>query len=217
MKRTPLYAFAKAAAQWIVMPFVPYRVKNQERFPKEGKVIVCCNHLANSDPIRLAFTQHRQIFFMSKAELFDIKPLGWLLRALGAFPVHRGKGDIHAIDSASELLQEGCALGIFIEGTRSKDGEFGQPKAGAVMLACNNHAPILPACITPVGSKKTRVFHKAVVSFGELIQPEELGVEHGTGLEFRNASRLVMGKIRELRERDLRELGQEESLPEHIA
>ncbi|WP_195983408.1 lysophospholipid acyltransferase family protein [Clostridium sp. D33t1_170424_F3] len=217
MKRTPLYAFAKAAAQWIVMPFVPYRVKNKERFPKEGKVIVCCNHLGISDPLRLGFTQHRQIFFMSKAELFDIKPLGWLLRALGAFPVHRGKGDVNAIDSASELLQEGCALGIFIEGTRSRDGEFGQPKAGAVMLAYNNHAPILPACITPVGSKKPRLFHKAVVSFGELIQPEELGIEHGAGLEFRNASRLVMGKIRELRERDLLELGQEESLPEHIA
>lgn len=206
MKNMPFFVFARTLAKIVVYPFAPYVVKGKDAFPEEGPVIVCCNHMANSDPIRLACPVRRQIFYMSKAELFRFKPLGFILKKLGAFPVQRGKGDVGAIDTASELLHQGAALGIFIEGTRSKDGEFGKPKAGAVMLAYQNHVPILPACITPVGSKKTRLFHRAVVSFGEMIPVEDLGIQEGSGVEFRNASRVVMEKIRELRERDLREL-----------
>lgn len=206
MKRTPLYVFARAIAAKVTFPFVPYTVKNKERFPKEGRVVVCCNHLSNSDPVRLSCSQRRQIFYMAKAELFQFKPFGFILKKLGAFPVQRGKGDVEAIDAAAELLHEECAIGVFIEGTRSKDGELGKPKAGAVMLAYQNQAPILPVCITPVGSKKPRLFHRTIISIGELIPCEQLGIQEGTGVEFRNASRLVMDKIRELRECDLREM-----------
>ena len=61
-------------------------------------------------------------------------------------------------------------------------------------------------CITPIGSKLPKLFHRAIVSYGELIQPQELGIREGKGVEYRSASRLVMGKIAEMRERDLREL-----------
>ncbi len=150
-----------------------------------------------------------------RRNFFQFKPFGFILKKLGAFPVQRGKGDVEAIDTAAELLRDDCAVGVFIEGTRSKNGEFGKPKAGAVMLAYNNHAPILPVCITPIGSKRPRLFHRAVVSFGELIPFEELGIHEGSGVEFRNASRLVMDKIRALRERDLREL-EEKDASNHI-
>ncbi|WP_411654992.1 lysophospholipid acyltransferase family protein [Anaeromassilibacillus sp. SJQ-1] len=165
--------------------------------------------------VRLSCSQRRQIYYMAKAELFQFKPFGFILKKLGAFPVQRGKGDVEAIDTAAELLRDDCAVGVFIEGTRSKNGEFGKPKAGAAMLAYNNHAPILPVCITPIGSKRPRLFHRAVVSFGELIPFEELGIHEGSGVEFRNASRLVMDKIRALRERDLREL-EEKDASNHI-
>ena len=194
MRSTPLYVFARALAAWVTYPFAPYTVKGRDLFPEEGRVVVC---------------------YMAKAELFQFKPFGFILKKLGAFPVQRGKGDVEAIDTAAELLRDDCAVGVFIEGTRSKNGEFGKPKAGAVMLAYNNHAPILPVCITPIGSKRPRLFHCAVVSFGELIPFEELGIHEGSGVEFRNASRLVMDKIRALRERDLREL-EEKDASNHI-
>ncbi len=116
---------------------------------------------------------------MAKAELFQFKPFGFILKKLGAFPVQRGKGDVEAIDAAAELLHEECAIGDIIEGTRSKDGELGKPKAGAVMLAYQNQAPILPVCITPVGSKKPRLFHRTIISIGELIPCEQLGIQRG--------------------------------------
>lgn len=203
MKRTFLYGFAKIFVQWFLKWIIRYRVNDNNHMPAQGRVIVCCNHLAFSDPVRLAFTQHRQIFFMSKAELFENRFLKWLLSSLGAFPVQRGKGDKSALNRAGELLEEERALGIFIEGTRSKTGEFLQPKAGAAMLAYHYHAPVLPACITPRGGGLPKLFRLCVVSYGTLMQPEELGLVNGTGSEFRNASREIMDQIEQLRERDL--------------
>jgi 1-acyl-sn-glycerol-3-phosphate acyltransferase len=205
MKRTPFYAFGKIFIQWFLRLFLPYTVNNKDNMPKNGRVILCCNHLSNSDPVRLAFTQHRQIFFMSKAELFKNKVVGALLSSLGAFPVQRGTGEAKtALNKAGELLAKEQVIGIFIEGTRSKTGELLQPKSGAVMLAYKHHAPILPCCITPKGSRLPKLFHKCIVSYGELIQPEELGIVDGTGTEYRNAAREVMKRISQLRERDLK-------------
>lgn len=204
MERTPLYNVGKILVQPIAKFFMPYKINDGDRMPPTGKVVVCCNHISNSDPVRLAFSLHRQIFYMSKAELFENRALGAILSGLGAFPVQRGRGDMTAINRAYELLRNGQALGVFIEGTRSKTGEPLQPKAGAVMLAYKNKAPILPCCITAKGGGVPKTFEKCMVSFGNLIQPEELGIEKGTGSEFRNASRIVMSKIIELRERDLK-------------
>ena len=72
------------------------------------------------------------------------------------------------------------------------------------MLAYQHHAPILPVCITTntgvaLLSRLTRV----IISYGELIQPEELGnCGRDRFSEFRKASRLVMDRIAEMRERD---------------
>ena len=175
-RRTPLYGLGKVVAQPFVRPFIPYIVKGRENVPLDRNFILCSNHLGISDPLRLASIERRQIYFLSKAELFRNKPLAWLLRSLGCIPVQRGRG------------------------------ELGQPKAGAVMLAHQHNVPIIPVCITPVGSKRPKLFHRAVVSYGELITPEELGIHEGKGVEYRTASRIVMGKIAEMRERDLKEL-----------
>jgi 1-acyl-sn-glycerol-3-phosphate acyltransferases len=204
MKRTPLYNFGKTVVQFLVKPFIPYRVKNKERMPQTGKLIVCCNHVSNSDPLRLAFSQRRQIYYMAKAELFENKFVAAIISALGAFPVQRGKGDKAAMNRAGQLLEEGQAVGVFIEGTRSKTGELLPPKAGAVMLAYSSHAPILPCCITAEGGGVPKLFHKCTVSFGEPVWPEELGIVDGTLSEYRAASQQLMGRIAQLRERDLK-------------
>lgn len=206
MKNTSLYVFAKTLLTGFVSLFFPSYVQHAENCPKEGRMILCSNHLGLSDPIRLAYAQRRQIFFMAKAELFRFKPFGFILKKLGVFPVQRGKGDVGAMDAAGALLEhEGC-LGIFIEGTRSKTGELGNPKSGAVLLAYKYHAPILPVCITPAGSKFPRTFHKSYVTYGNLIPFEQLGIQEGTVSELRHASKMVMDEMIRLRIQVLAEM-----------
>lgn len=179
------------------------RIRNREKLPGTGRMILCCNHASMSDPLRLAYSQRRQIFFMAKSELFANRLVGAVIGALGAFSVSRGKGDKQAIHTAQALLEKEQVIGIFIEGTRSKDGQLLRPKSGAVMLAHSCHAPILPCCITARGGGVPKLFQKCIVSYGDPIQPEELDIQTGTPSEYRAASRFVMDRIAALREKNL--------------
>jgi len=205
MKRTPIYNFAKVVVPPIFKAVIPYKLNNKEKMPDTGRVIICSNHVTMKDPVLLALAFKRQIYYMAKSELFKNKFVAFILRGLGGFPIVRGAGDTAAMDTAKNILKREQVLGIFIEGTRSKDGRLGKPHSGAVLLAHENNAPILPMSITAKDGKSPRLFHKVKISCGDLIMPDELGIETGTGSEYRKASRLVMDKIAELRERDIKD------------
>lgn len=199
-----LYSAARAVATFLFKFTYPWEVNGNDRLPKEGKYIICPNHISNMDPVFLIMSQKRQIFFMAKSELFKNKIVAKFLYAIGTFPVQRKKSDTKAINKSYEVLEDNNALGIFIEGTRSKDGEFLKPKSGAAMISYKTNTPIIPVCITPKKGKRVRPFRKTIISYGDPISLSELGIEKGTGLEFRNASRIIMGRIKELRERDIK-------------
>ena len=203
MKRTPLYFFARHFLAWFFAVLTPMRAMDAEKVPLRGGVILCCNHSSMTDPIRLAFSLKRQVYYMAKEELFRNRFISFILKALGAFPVSRGRGDKGAIGMAKTILDEGRVLGVFLEGTRSKDGNFLRRKAGAVMLAHRCCTPIVPCCITPVRGKLPKNFHSCTVAFGDPIPVETLGILHGTPSEYRAASALVMKKIAALREKSL--------------
>lgn len=202
---TSLYRFGLAVAPRLFKLLYPYKILHRSPLPEGCRAIIAANHITMKDPVLLAFTQERQIFYMAKAELFRNKLLAKLIRSLGAFPVNRGKGDTAAVNTAVELLNENKLLGIFIEGTRSRDGQLLKPKPGVVMFAAQTGAPIIPVAIATKDGK-TRMFHKIIINCGDPIPPEALNIQEGTGTEYRNASRYVMSKISDLRDEALAEL-----------
>ncbi len=181
-----------------------YRVKGKENLPKDGAFIVCPNHLSNADPMLVSVTQKRQIYYMAKAELFKNPFASAVIRELGAFPVDRGAGDGKAINTAEEVVKDGRLLGIFIEGTRSKTGEFLRPKSGAAVVAFQTKTPVIPVCVTPK-NKKIKLFQRVTISWGKPLSLEELGLISGSPAELRNASRRIMDEIKKLREEALSE------------
>ncbi len=203
MKRNPLYVIGRILLIPIFKLLFFYQVKGKHNVPKNGAFIICSNHLSNFDPVLLGVTQKRQIFYMAKEELFRNKFFAGLIRMLGAFPVTRGAGDGKAINEAENIVKDGKLLGIFIEGTRSKTGEFLRPKSGAAIVAQQMNVPVIPVCITPK-NKKVKVFQKVTISWGKPLAPQELGLEKGSGEEYRNASRRIMSEIKQLRENDLK-------------
>ena len=55
-------------------------------------------------------------------------------------------------------------------------------------------------CITGRKGIFPKLFHRVDVVCGPLIMPEQLQIEKGSGSEYRQASRLVMSRIMELRD-----------------
>ena len=115
--------------------------------PLQGPLVVVANHGSHLDPPFLGHALGRPVAFMAKAELFRIPILGDIIRACGAYPVKRGASDREAIRTATARLDEGWAIGVFLDGTRQSDGRVNQPRPGAALLAARSGAPLLPVAI----------------------------------------------------------------------
>lgn len=195
MKRNHFYFFWRG----FLKPFflLKYRMKyvGTENVPTDGAYILASNHHLATDPIMLGMGLKRQVQFMAKEELFKNKFISWFLRKLGAFPVGRGKADTGSIRHFEKALEDGALIGIFIEGTRSKDGEFLPPKNGVSLLAFDTKTPVIPVCHTQLGKRVW--FH-----YGKPLSLADMGFEKGGAREFRNASRIIMDHIKALREED---------------
>jgi 1-acyl-sn-glycerol-3-phosphate acyltransferase len=119
-----------------------------ENIPKNGPVILAGNHPSYLDPLLVALPVKRVIRYMAWDALFKIPLLGWLIKALGAFPVdiRRGKGE-SAFREARKVLLNGDVLGIFPEGQRSEQGPMGELRTGSARLAIDTGAAIVPITI----------------------------------------------------------------------
>lgn len=149
-----MYKIIKSLCKVVFYPKYRIQVEGVENIPKEGPVLICSNHISNYDPIVLGITVPREIYFMAKEELFEKKVIGSFLRKLHAFPVKRGMRDRQALRRALEVLDENHTLGLFPEGTRSKDGTLGKGLAGAGFFALRSQATVIPCAI--VGTYKSK-------------------------------------------------------------
>ena len=118
-----------------------------EKVPQKGPLVVVSNHGSYFDPPLLSTTICRPVSFMAKEELFKVPVLKTLIKLYGAYPVKRGSSDRSAIRSALNALKKGWAVGLFLGGTRTKDGRIYEPKLGASLIAAKANAPILPVSL----------------------------------------------------------------------
>jgi len=152
------------------------RLIGRNNIPKKQSFIMVSNHGSLLDPPMLGHALGRNISFMAKAELFRIPILGFIIKACGAYPVKRGIADKNTIKTACEKLSNNNCIGIFIDGTRQKNGRVNKPKQGASLLAFKNQKLLLPVAI--VNSHNLirfkffiPFFTKIVIKVGKPIQP----------------------------------------------
>ncbi len=197
----PMYKFLRGLVAVVTWPVFRTKYTNAKQIPLEGRFVIAPNHISALDAILVAIGQKRCIRFMAKEELFKNKLLVWFFTKVGAFPVRRGKGDWDSINNAKNMIDNGDAIGIFIEGTRSKTGELLRPRSGAVMIAHQMNCKIVPVSIT-YRTKKLTLFSRRYITFGEPVTTEELGITTGSPREYRDASRNLMERIRIMWEKD---------------
>ncbi len=167
-------------SQVIIFPLYKFLFRGilvgRENIPKKGSFILVSNHGSLFDPPLLGHALGRNISFMAKSELFSIPLLGYIIKACGAYPVKRGIADKNTIKIACEKLSNNNSIGIFIDGTRQKDGRVNKPKQGAALLAFKNQKLLLPVAIIN-SHRLVRLrfcipfFTKIVIKVGKPINP----------------------------------------------
>ncbi|MGP4041354.1 lysophospholipid acyltransferase family protein [Gracilibacillus sp. D59] len=187
------YQFAKTVVKMVLQP--KYKVKKVgiDNIPKEGPVIICSNHISNYDPPIVGITCPRPIHFLAKEELFKNKIFAFILNNVNAFPIKRGMKDRNALRKGLEVLKEGNVLGLFPEGTRSKNGEIKRGLAGAGFFALRSKATVIPCAI--VGSYKSK--EPLIVIYGKPVDLEPLKEKKASAQEVTDA---IMNEIKKIKE-----------------
>jgi len=175
-----------------------YRVKyyGVENIPQEGGYLLCSNHVTGMDMFFMGVKIKRKVHWMAKAELFKIPVVNWLIRLLGAFPVERGKGDTRAAKTTLDLLAEGKIVGIFPQGTRTKNKDISKIKVrhGAARFAIESGKPIFPVGIS--GGEK--LFSEVNVVYGKPYCLEYEPGKNYTKSDYAAMSEKIMEKIYEM-------------------
>jgi 1-acyl-sn-glycerol-3-phosphate acyltransferase len=159
--------------------FFGIEIKGRENIPESGGLIIAPNHLSNFDPVLLgAAIWKRESYFFAKSELFEIvKFYTWLIRYFNAFKVNIRGIDRSALRYTSELLKNGLCVVMFLEGTRSRVGDFLSPKEGVAYVAIRNRVPIIPTLIEETNTPLWRQFigkTRVRIIFGQKISTERL-------------------------------------------
>jgi 1-acyl-sn-glycerol-3-phosphate acyltransferase len=155
-------------------------IEGVENLPADGPVMVVCNHASNADGmLMMAYVvpkMGRPMGWIGKEEALRWPFFGWAMKQNGVFGVRRGASGQEAFRTAKRVLDEGRALAVFPEGTRSRDGALQEANEGATVLAVRSGAPVLPMAISgshrfwPRGKLLPRPRRRITVRIGPAFQ-----------------------------------------------
>lgn len=139
-----------------------------ENLPETG-AILAVNHISELDPLSVAHMVYNQGLlptFLAKAELWKVPGLKQVLEATRMIPVERTRDGGRSLDAAREAVATGRAIIVYPEGTvtRDPDGWPMAARSGAVRLALQTGAPLIPVGqwgiqeLLPYGGRAPRPF-----------------------------------------------------------
>lgn len=158
----------------LVRLLTPIRSYGAGRVPATGGVVLAFNHFHWVDPPVFGLLSPRTIYFLAKAEAHGVPGLGALMRSFGTLSVRRGESDREAVRLMRQVVHDGNALGLFVEGTRQRSGAPGMVQPGAAMVALQESVPVVPAAIYGSHEWKPGNFHPISVAWGEPVRFEGL-------------------------------------------
>jgi len=149
-ERVPVYRAFQTTVRALSRVLLPsMTVEGRRHVPEAGPCIVVSNHQSVLDPILIQSFCPRPLHTMTKSTQFGAPVLGWLVREhLLGFPVRRYQIDPQAVRVALRRLREGRAVGVYVEGERSWDGNLQPPRLGTLRLLLKAGVPVIPCAIS---------------------------------------------------------------------
>jgi 1-acyl-sn-glycerol-3-phosphate acyltransferase len=171
-------------------------VSGRKNLPPRGGALLVSNHLSHLDVFILGIPLHRPLNYVARSTLF-FPPLGAMIRSVGAFPIQREGMGAQGLKETLRRIRKGGIVVLFPEGTRSRDGQLAELKAGISVLAQRARVPIVPAAIagTFEAWPRSRPFpfpHPVRIHYGSPILPQHL-----VGLDAATITELIRARILE--------------------
>lgn len=120
---------------------------DEDNIPLDGPVILAANHSSHLDPLVLGVFVHRRVWYVARSSLEKMPLANIWMRSVGIIFIDRKAPGREAIGRVIQKLAEDEAVGMFPEGTRSKDGGIGAFQRGLLLLLKKSHARVVPVGI----------------------------------------------------------------------
>ena len=124
--------------------------KGAENIPSSGRVIVASNHMSYLDVLvftHFLYRNGRAPRYLGKSGVFKVPIIGKIILAAGQVPVERETSEAKkAVDHAKIILEQGHMLGVYPEGTLTRDPNMWPmvAKTGCARLALLTNTPVIP-------------------------------------------------------------------------
>ena len=173
--------------------------KGLEMIPKEGRFMLVCNHLDDSDPaVLMHYFRNYQLAFISKRENKDMFIVGKLMHKLQCQLVNRenDREALKCILKCIEILKnDRASVAVFPEGYESLDGRLLPFRPGVFKIAQKAQVPIVVCTLQGTEDvirnlKKLKPLPKVKFHLLEVIPAEEL--EGKTTVEIAQRVRQIM-------------------------
>lgn len=133
-------------------------VSGMEKLPKEGRIMLVCNHLHIIDPVFLLHCFRKsQLAFVAKKESRSMFLVGRIIHCLQCQYINRenDREALMTILKCIELIKEDKAsIGVFPEGYCSADGKLQPMRNGVFKIAQRTQVPVVVCTLRGT----TRVF-----------------------------------------------------------
>jgi 1-acyl-sn-glycerol-3-phosphate acyltransferase len=123
-----------------------YRARGLEQLPAGGALLLI-NHQTFLDPLLVGLPLRRPVSYLARDTLFRVPVVGWVLRNTYVMPIRRDAATTESLRESVRRIEHGFYVGIFPEGTRTRDGAVGEFKPGFVALLRRCRAPLVPVGI----------------------------------------------------------------------
>jgi 1-acyl-sn-glycerol-3-phosphate acyltransferase len=170
----PLYWLGWAFFRVFFAIYFRRRIEGVENVPRTGPVLFASNHASFLDPPLVGSSLPRQIHYLARDTLFTFPLFGLILRKVNAVPVDREGGGAAGLKAVLDTLNDGHAMILFPEGTRTKDGSLQAARSGIGLAVIKTSAAVVPVLVIGSFEAMSRQHsfprpHKVVVRFGKPI------------------------------------------------
>ena len=141
-----LYRIVRPIIKFLVCIFIRPKFIGLDNIKDDEAIILAGNHTNILDCFLIISSTKRSVHFLAKDELWK-GPKKILFSNLGLIPVNRRKKDPNSLFMAKNYLKHEKVIGIFPEGTVSKDGNLLPFKYGAVKMALDTNTKSIPFAI----------------------------------------------------------------------
>ncbi|MBN2583153.1 MAG: 1-acyl-sn-glycerol-3-phosphate acyltransferase [Planctomycetes bacterium] len=202
--RILVHLFTRACMHW----YHELRVIHPERFLDKRPAVIAPNHSSHLDTLAvlssLPVSQMNATCAVAARDYFFANPALALVARLMAngIPISRQDNSGNGLELCAERLRGGTSLIMFPEGRRTRTGELGVFKPGAVVLSRHGRVPVVPTYIR--GTRESMGWSKwfprrerITVVFGEPLRFWEGPL---ADLDAKDAAKRLEDEVRRLRQ-----------------